>query len=40
MFYIHPWEIDPEQPRLPVSRMARFRHYTGLNRTMPGSSGC
>jgi polysaccharide deacetylase family protein (PEP-CTERM system associated) len=35
MFYIHPWEIDPEQPRLPVSRMARFRHYTGLNRTMP-----
>jgi polysaccharide deacetylase family protein (PEP-CTERM system associated) len=35
MFYIHPWEIDPEQPRLPVSRVARFRHYTGLHRTLP-----
>ena len=35
MFYIHPWEIDPAQPRLPVSTVARFRHYTGLNRTLP-----
>ena len=35
MFYIHPWEIDPEQPRLPVSSIARFRHYTGLHRTLP-----
>jgi len=35
MFYIHPWEIDPEQPRLPVSPVARFRHYTGLSRTLP-----
>ena len=35
MFYIHPWEIDPEQPRLPVSPVSRFRHYTGLRRTLP-----
>jgi peptidoglycan/xylan/chitin deacetylase (PgdA/CDA1 family) len=34
-FYIHPWEVDPEQPRIPVSRTARFRHYTGLHRTLP-----
>lgn len=30
-FYIHPWEIDPGQPRLPVSRVNRIRHYRGLN---------
>ena len=33
-FYIHPWELDPEQPTLPVSRLARFRHYTGLGKTV------
>jgi polysaccharide deacetylase family protein (PEP-CTERM system associated) len=32
-FYLHPWELDPAQPRLAVSRTARFRHYTGLHRT-------
>ena len=30
-FYIHPWEIDPNQPRLPVSRLNRIRHYRGLD---------
>jgi polysaccharide deacetylase family protein (PEP-CTERM system associated) len=35
MFYIHPWEIDPEQPRLPASLLSRVRHYTGLERTLP-----
>lgn len=34
-FYMHPWEIDPEQPRQEVSLSARFRHYTGLARTLP-----
>lgn len=29
-FYIHPWEIDPNQPRLPVSALNRMRHYRGL----------
>jgi polysaccharide deacetylase family protein (PEP-CTERM system associated) len=28
--YIHPWELDPEQPRLNVSLTARLRHYIGL----------
>jgi polysaccharide deacetylase family protein (PEP-CTERM system associated) len=32
-FYVHPWEIDPEQPRLCVSLSTRLRHYTGLGRT-------
>jgi polysaccharide deacetylase family protein (PEP-CTERM system associated) len=30
IFYLHPWEIDPEQPRLPVGRATRMRHYGGL----------
>ncbi len=31
--YLHPWELDPGQPRLPVSRLKRFRHYVNLHRT-------
>jgi len=30
-FYIHPWEIDPDQPRLDVSSLTRIRHYRGLD---------
>jgi len=31
VFYFHPWEIDPEQPRLPgIDARARFRHYVNL----------
>ncbi len=34
VFYIHPWEIDPDQPRLKVStRSLRFRHYVNLSTT-------
>jgi polysaccharide deacetylase family protein (PEP-CTERM system associated) len=33
VFYLHPWEIDPEQPRLPVSWVTRQRHYRGLGET-------
>jgi hypothetical protein len=33
MFYIHPWELDPEQPRLEVDWLTRQRHYRGLERT-------
>jgi polysaccharide deacetylase family protein (PEP-CTERM system associated) len=33
VFYIHPWEVDPEQPRLPVSLLTRVRHYRGLRNT-------
>jgi polysaccharide deacetylase family protein (PEP-CTERM system associated) len=34
MFYIHPWEIDPGQPRLPVDWVTRVRHYRGLGLTL------
>lgn len=31
-FYLHPWEIDVEQPRLRVNWISRFRHYTNLDK--------
>jgi polysaccharide deacetylase family protein (PEP-CTERM system associated) len=31
-FYLHPWEVDPEQPRVKVGAFSRFRHYTNLHR--------
>jgi polysaccharide deacetylase family protein (PEP-CTERM system associated) len=33
--YLHPWEVDPAQPRLRAGRVSRFRHYTNLHRTEP-----
>jgi polysaccharide deacetylase family protein (PEP-CTERM system associated) len=30
MFYVHPWEVDNGQPRLPVPWISRLRHYRGL----------
>jgi polysaccharide deacetylase family protein (PEP-CTERM system associated) len=33
VFYVHPWELDPEQPRLAVSTLTRVRHYRGLDTT-------
>ncbi len=35
MFYIHPWELDPDQPRLDVNWATRIRHYGGLRKTLP-----
>jgi len=36
VFYFHPWEIDPAQPRVAgVSVKTRFRHYINLRRTEP-----
>jgi polysaccharide deacetylase family protein (PEP-CTERM system associated) len=33
IFYVHPWELDPEQPRIrAASRSSRFRHYVNLDR--------
>jgi polysaccharide deacetylase family protein (PEP-CTERM system associated) len=32
-FYLHPWEIDPQQPRFAVGPAAALRHYTGLSAT-------
>lgn len=34
VFYVHPWELDPSQPRVNnVSRLKRFRHYFNLEHT-------
>lgn len=34
VFYFHPWEIDPQQPRVPgIGLKTRFRHYVNLGRT-------
>lgn len=35
LIYLHPWEIDPEQPRIHASAAARFRHYVNLHKTEP-----
>jgi polysaccharide deacetylase family protein (PEP-CTERM system associated) len=32
IFYLHPWEIDPRQPRVTVSWLSWFRHYTNLGK--------
>ncbi len=33
MLYIHPWDLDPDQPRFDVPSLTRIRHYGGLART-------
>jgi polysaccharide deacetylase family protein (PEP-CTERM system associated) len=36
IFYMHPWEIDPGQPRIAGTGLkTRFRHYVNLSRTEP-----
>lgn len=36
MFYFHPWELDPGQPRVPgPGAKARFRHYLNLEHMAP-----
>lgn len=32
IFYLHPWEIDPAQPRVSATWLSRFRHYTNLEK--------
>jgi polysaccharide deacetylase family protein (PEP-CTERM system associated) len=32
IFYMHPWEIDPQQPRVGISGLNRFKHYVNLDR--------
>jgi polysaccharide deacetylase family protein (PEP-CTERM system associated) len=35
VFYFHPWEIDPEQPRMAgTNARTRFRHYVNLQHTL------
>ena len=33
MVYVHPWEIDPEQPRVDGRPLARWRHTVNLTKT-------
>jgi len=33
MIYLHPWELDPGQPVLPMDRLSRWRHRNGLAAT-------
>lgn len=36
MFYLHPWEFDPDHPRIPMPRrIARLTHYFRLGVTLP-----
>jgi polysaccharide deacetylase family protein (PEP-CTERM system associated) len=36
VFYLHPWEVDPAQPRIDgAGWRSRFRHYLNLDRTLP-----
>ena len=35
MVYLHPWEFDVDQPRLPAKALSRFRQYTNLRATEP-----
>jgi polysaccharide deacetylase family protein (PEP-CTERM system associated) len=32
IFYLHPWEIDPDQPRVKAGGISRFRHYNNLGK--------
>ncbi len=33
MVYLHPWELDAEQPQLPLGRVSRWRHRVNLHKT-------
>ena len=33
IFYLHPWEIDPGQPRVEAGFRSQFRHYLNLEKT-------
>ena len=33
LIYLHPWEFDPNQPRLPVGSFAQWRHRVNLHKT-------
>lgn len=33
VLYFHPWEIDPDQPRIKAGFKSRFRHYHNLHKT-------
>ena len=33
VLYVHPWEVDPDQPRVRIGGWKRVAHYTNLDRT-------
>jgi polysaccharide deacetylase family protein (PEP-CTERM system associated) len=33
VFYLHPWEVDPDHPRIPLPRRIALTHYFNLNAT-------
>ena len=33
VIYLHPWELDPDQPAVPMTRMGRWRHRVNLHKT-------
>ena len=35
VLYLHPWEVDPEQPRIEAGARVRINHYFNLHRTLP-----
>lgn len=35
VLYLHPWEVDPEQPRMDAGLRVRINHYFNLHRTLP-----
>jgi len=35
VFYVHPWELDPEHPRIPLPRRISMTHYANLKATEP-----
>lgn len=35
VMYLHPWELDPEQPRMDGPLFSRFRHYLNIEKTEP-----
>ncbi|MBY0496924.1 MAG: DUF3473 domain-containing protein [Cyanobacteria bacterium] len=34
VLYIHPWEVDPDQPKLEASRATQLRHHVGMAGTL------
>ena len=32
VFYLHPWEVDPDQPKIKAGKLSRFRHYNNLRK--------
>lgn len=33
MLYFHPWEFDPDQPKLPLKRLSKWRTYVGIGKS-------